>query len=1131
MPSPSGSRLQAVGVLLLVIGSILLPIAAIGLFLAYQMPEVTTLLDGGTFSPDDNMFKKYDRTIQTPDRTALPQLQIEHVPIASTLYRGSFVAADGRLDASVTPAIFASRTSLSDDIYGYLGSDPAYENTEIDNYYTIPMSLEGEDTTYQLDFAHWLGPQVDSYLAMDNIISYDGSEAPEAVNPNDISRTIIAANDLYLLPSGAHYNFTVNNNLFSLVTETGGVTLYNQSIYQLYTAFQYYHQYRTNNLDNLPLTEYMASYWAMEPLGLQWLITAIADAMILPENQDFYAKISNINDYDSFLSFINVDLDIGYRVFTRFNPAFVGSIDGCVSINIQPTGSAQLNSYSVDLWNYYSQSWVPIYTRQNMNNLLENTWLLDEFFMDSTPWQYITPPTTPSADQIQWRISVNGTNINADNPINVQFGGIWTRCHYAIVTFDLDLTFQVPNPSVTKANLYAEPQFVLEYTTTGIETSNENMILVVPLDDQIGDPQTYYVSILPQSQFYPSPLKDTRRGYPISDHLIAENTSIHLRLRGVFARYNRDGNIQTPVIAVDKLAMMYRYITPIPIHTQAFYDEDVPDAIDWIYELNVTTDITALTITHPQDLRFLTPELARVQGPGDKDITEYWLKNAQLYTSTSVNISTQILYYEGAGTYRLWFRAPNYIDDAYNRPRNGMQVLNATYDAMTDGDTLAINMETSYRIYLKEMYGVNPLNRTSCLGNYTVAIRGTDTITDTAKVLGVTGYQANYTVDVIISPELTIEYMYHSMFELNYTHLPSDQLYGNLTIDGIWVNYAGDKVGIASRQFIMPVYMNTQPVAYFHTPLPVIDFRLRTRWGVNINNSIIVTAWHAQTTAVKVNVTSGGHIYALNFSLYRYIDVKAEYDKAQQGLPNTYYTMYPDVAYGNGLPDLDYVIPSALPFYWFRPFVGGELDEVPIDYRTGSAAVILTMVSVASYPGFYSESVAKSVIVTLIDRPAFRVEGIPPVDLNEYPVINYYCPQGIIKLEFFVNDTLNEYEAGRMEVPSLYLDEGYHSYEFPYPFPFAGNYSLRLRVTDDVGNVVDFRTNWFIIQDPDQRSWILRVGDELIQLAGAWIAFAFGGYAVRRSRKISSLDIFPENISLQQMKKRKTPIIRIRERL
>ena len=1055
-------------------------------------------------SPSISRWETYDRVFETEPKTIDANIRIYHAPYQLEMLQGQYARSDKVIDPTISDTEFGSLTSLSDNVYGHIIPEYTSEIKTVDNYYLFPLEIQTETGNFEIDFAHWLSPQPDMYLAFDTLSpDLTNMNIVTENNVNDISKSVFTINDIYLLPSVDYYEFQATDSA-SFSVSTGGISLYNESIYQLYEAFQIYDFYYDIPVPyRPPLESWLDQYYYYEPYGLLLLVQAIGNAMNLPENAIFYEQIRTMTTYQDFLFYMNVDLTKGLQVFSHFNPNFIREINGIISLEFDVGIDSTLESYGIDAWNYYSESWIPIYTRTNTNNILTSGRLLDEFVINTNAWQFINDPNS-NTNQFRWRVRTESTG-----RININFGGLWTKCQYDLLTFDLDVYFKVPDLGITKSDLYAKPELVLEYTTEGLQDSNEKINVFVPLANQTGDPKDYYVMLLPQSDFPPSPLRDARRGYPIPDHIVQEDTSIHLRIRGVFSRYTQTGQLQKPLISFDKISVKYQYFKHVNITDYALVSYRNLNFVDHLYVFNVSNEIDELVITHPAQYQFLANGLQLVEGPDRKDITKWWLSNPSWYGENYVNLTRDVIYFEGYGEYRFWFRSANYLLQTNQLDKRGSRIVNATYQLQKDFSDILITVPTSFQALIGEFHGLNGFSRMSSAGNFTIIMTGYNKYTFEKESTQYQGIQTTYSVINPKNPDEIVDK--HNLFEYNKTFQASDKYFGEVLVEYLWKNEDGSKIGYDQRWVNIPSYSFNTPYSYFVTPSYTI-FTGVPRWGVLKNNTVIVYSSHPNTFSVKINITYGTGLDAVtyheNLSLYNYEQVFIQYNKWRIGDPSEQYTTTYKLIYENGgLPELPNAVPSdKYVYYWIRPILTSEIDDLPQDLVSGYIPFIIEGCSEASFfPDFYAQYNFK-LGVNLVFRPFFIPDQVYPVPIDTYLTIGYQCLSNDIEaIEIWINQTIQEdfvYTINRsVSNERFFLQRGYHYFNLPYQFAFAGNYSVKFVVHDTFGNIATYYTNRFYIESADDRDVIWKILDSLVEITISWIALISGGFVMYWRKK------------------------------
>lgn len=1097
---------------IIVISFIIVPIIGYGIKQSINPPQNIAIKDTmnvkDTITPS-NKLAMYDKIIPiSKDGVAYSKYRNYKNADLSTLLTGTYSSYDGYIYESYSMNQFLSDIAYSDGIYSYL--KPTLKNltsTHMDNYFTCPVYLD-QDNEISLDFAYWLGAQLDSYLALDSL-SYNINQFNniELNNIEDMSSSFHSANDLYLIPNSSSYVFNATNN-FQLTANVGGISLYENQLQLMWDCIVIYKEFYNliikEKLSTITLEDWLNLYYSHESEGKRLLIMAFDKSMHLASYSRKMEQILSISSFNNFLTYMGIDLNNGYKTFAYYNPSYVSKINGKIVYTFETTSSSNLNNYSIEIYNYYSQSWIKVCERKNDNNILENKLIIDEFFIDINAWQYLDNPYN-NKHQVLWRINVNGENIN------YIFNGIWTQLVTSTSAIDLNLEFSINDPTVTKDLLLKEPEFVIEYTTINVKNDYEKLFLVSPLQNQTGNMEDYIVSVLPGSEFAPSPLKDSRKGYIIPSSIIQNDTTINIRLRGIYGFYDIDGVVQNILIGIDKIYMKYEYVKNIIVKHYACLDFDLLDRIDWVYEINITDLVYEVNITHPLCHEFLAPDLHYIENPNGDNIAFIWSRSApeeKKYGNNFVRLTQEDINFLGFGRYRFFFKSYNFISQKNNRDYEGTKIINSTGHEKKDNEYIEYDSETSFQIYLKSMYDVNAFNQISCGGSLNVTFTGNKINSSIQTNEIVNGFSHAYN-DTIFPESFKYNlFCYNTTF--NSTNLT---FIGKVEIEFYWESSDGLKIGYSKRVIQLRMHQNVKPYGIFISP----TYYKRGEAGYNVDNIVLFKTYHFDTDNIVYNITDiyNSITYQTNRTLYNYLIVEEALNDYYQGTfqndsnLNRIVKKIFDMGEMPKLPEFEndykdiYYIDIINPKEIALP---KSLDGAPIPYKF--SAIIHAEYGIEGEPNYYNNySIQCNATLDVISQPNIYLYDLYDVFMYDYLTVTYYIySKNIDTMIFKVNLTTENIvytisNISRNTDYSWLLTQGSHTYILPYKFGLSGRYKLILEVYDIYNNSIIYGTNEFEIANPDQRTWIIRFLDDTLEYISTWFMLFTTGIVIVKYKK------------------------------
>lgn len=1038
---------------------------------AMEQSKLKTMISPSYFQLySDPTLDRPDRIIDQPDGMAYPQSRYEFPYIGMNITQGT-LSIDGESETSVDA--FTERVSSSDDKYGsILPTISSSSISLLSNYYIF----EDKEGNY---FPLPLSPSMDHYLAFDSIDGTSGTIIDNS-SIDEITSSFVIANDPYLLPNnGTYISFEGNSTAesVSLSVSSGGVTIYNSSLYSLYSILDSHREEIINGKVN---PESLLAYFFSDTQA-QYYEFSILYSIIQARNRQFFTWFAEkCFSYDEFLNGIGIEMDKGYRVFAKFNPYAVSEIRGKIALyidNYDPTRYPEIVNYSVQCYNYIAERWVTIMTRREDPQLsLVNTWLYDTFVINSNAWQYIydfNGDSELAGNFIKWRVVVNGVrDPNDDAPIRVRLGGIWTSIKQNFKEFNARFSFKLNESGIAKRDI-SSARFIIEYHTENWDPLYDGIYVTHNIGEHTFSESYYdiqtdtwkllsysvsYQSVLDNGEIYASPVRDNRIGVTVPNTMIADDTEIVITLAGRFAPYTRNGEESHPKVWIDKVSMEYQYEKPIPIKRKTWVYYDSLDLFYWTYDINVSSHIVSLEFSYPTDWIFIDKYFALVEKlDSGENVSYMWIDSKNdpsmddLYENGLVRMDFKTTFYLGAGTYRFWFRSFNYLSD--------LSVFNSTGGECKNGERVKINDTTFYNVTLNGNWK-NPAIKRNYDGGLEVTFSGYGSDGKTIKTIGpFYGKQYSYVEGGTTK---------WNKWYLNYTHLYEDGIYGYIKVIVYWHNFDHDEIGIAVFWLYITYASDRPPIVSVISPTD------GGRWGITKTNYIIAASWHSSTIGTYADVDG-------TFIPLERLSSALESNEA--------------------IPEELVGIPSQLrDFFWFVPINVSDI----VGNVEPSTDIEINVWSVAYYSGndLYSDNT--TIRVSVVSSPNFKIDPLANVPIGEKARLTYYCPEGIEKMSIYINDGLTSIKVLEIRndayVHSSYLYKGYHTLYVPYRFSSAGVYTISVSVTDDVGNTITITSNEFSVVNTDDRVWILKVFDNLTEISLLWASYLFGGFIYVRKK-------------------------------
>jgi hypothetical protein len=733
---------------------------------------------------------------------------------------------------------------------------------------------------------------------------------------------------------------------------------------------------------------------------------------------------------------------------------------------------------------------------------LINTEITDEFYINTNAWQYIDPWLSGNGNFVKYRVVVNASRGGGDNGnITVRFGGIWTKLTQEYIEVVYDLVYRVEDQDITKNDLKTNPVFALEYHTEGFQNPNDGIFVsrsisflldfLFNLVDIIENPSevlevlsgnsvlnasvlfnTYSVALDENIKFGASPVVDVKKGIIIPMDMVLNDTTVLMRIHGLFGKYNRDGEIQQPKIHIDKAAVLYEFEVPVEVKSTSYIDPNTLDFFYVAYEVEIGKGFVNLEIPIPDDYILLDDDSGwgLIESPRLTDITHYWREsvrenefgdyiNEPLFSEVFVRIDARIIFFERTGTYRFWFRVQNYGESLEAKKFDG-----SVYNIF---DTLEMERITNYTMTLRNFEGqISKADTGAFNGSFYMEVRGESFNGLSDEFLGpIDGYHHNYTA---YNNETELFETRWDKFKLLHNHTFTDGLNGNglwgdLKFIFIWISLDQKHIGFTTFTLSVMRVANEPPI------MSIVDPQQEERWGANTINYMIVKAYHINTVSVQAQFIGDATIHDL-----------INLDDAIND-PNFEGVIPPDLI----------TVPIGRRFlYWFKEFSGNDLANLyPPEEGSSTIEVDIKGTSNVGLTNYTSDPVR--VTFELVDRSDFELLPVFDIFLNQRVLLKYYSPEGISTMRVYIFDGINQILISVIGngSESVYLYEGIQSYVIPFRFTLEGQYSIIVEVIDDVDNFMIFESNPFFVFNDDDRPWYVRMLDETFQVLGIWASF------------------------------------------
>lgn len=1019
------------------------------------------------------------RIIDQPITIAYPQSRFEFPHSEIELTKGKY-SINGISQSSKTD--FEKNINASDDTYGYIiPTISDSDNSILENYYNF-QSNEGEL------FLLPLSPDLDHYLSFDDIDGTSGTIVDDSDIDEIVGRFNIA-NNPYLYPDNSTFievESDQTSESLSIDVSNGGLAIWNQSLQEMYSVMD---NNRQEIIEGKYNPESFLGYF-VNPTAEEVYEYAILSSIMDARNRNFFLWFAEkCFTYEDFLIGMGIDISDGYEVFASFNPYAVTNIRGKIALYIDAPDSEpdypEMQNYSIQCYNYILNDWVTILTRHADPLLqLTNTWLFDEFMINTNHWQYIYDfeDDANEADSfVRWRVLVNGERDgNDDQPIKLRLGGLWTAIDQQFTEFEMEVSFKVTEEGIGKQNIKSA-RFILEYHTDDWEELYDGMYLVrdagyytyqqnfYSVDSGMWLTYEYdihYQSIVNNAEIYAHPIRDNRVGISISGDLIDEDTTVSLTIHGKFNRFDRQGAVKDIKIAIDKMGMQYEYGDTIEIERKTWINYNSMDIFYWSYDMNISSNVVFLEFEYPNDWVFIDRYFAMVEKMDTgQNVSDIWIQSVEddnyesLYDDSTVRFDSRSLFYLGPGTYRFWFRSFNYITD--------VSVYNSTYSKYELGGSLQVDDKTYYNVTLNNLWK-DPTEKEDYEGNMEISFKGYSASGEERTTLGsFNAEQFNLTDGSKV---------YWNQFFFNYTHTYLDDLFGHIRVEVYWHNTEYTSIGYKLFWLYIAYASDEKPI------ISLIDPQNDGRWGANTTAYISIASWHLNT------ISSWAKIDGDEYELKQLTDALED---------------------GDMIPEDLTTVPSYLrKFYWFTSVETSEIAENHDLEQTGSTEIEIEVGSVAKYGSVDVYSDNTTVSVTLISHPNFIFDPVQNIYLDEKPQIDYYCPDGIVGMDVYIEggtgSILIAEVGGNENTQSTFLYKGYHTYLVPLRLTTPGTFNIRLVITDDVGNEFQAISNEFSVIDTDDRMWFTRILDETVEISILWFSYlSIGIIYLRKKKKVN----------------------------
>ena len=917
---------------------------------------------------------------------------------------------------------------------------------------------------------------------------------------------------------------TGENEELSFELAYGSVTLRNDSLYNLYDVFtrmndkltDVYHDQFTiyNLLLNLIETflldqrgNFLTYYF--ETQVLLWLY-------LNPEFRTYFQNF--ILTYDDFLEYLGIDLAEGLRGYLEMNPYAIHEIEGKMEFYINmpkedPT-TPDVEAIHIQCWNYYIDDWVNVFSIEGeVTDWYLNDWYEIEFYIDSNPWQYFTTPED-RGDFINYRILVEASrNETQTGDINVRLGGMWTSLNQRYKELVYDFYFNAGG-DVRKEDLLVNPIFEIEYHTRNFDTVYDQLRIVRPfynifdlfyslrqltieldeleelMEKVLADEaefedvekmmiwlfgfQGYNTIISDEATLPASPYMDRRRGFEIPSYLVYPDTMVHLRLYGRFSAFDSDGRERDDqAVYIDKASLKYNYKTPYNITSELHVDYNNLEYCYVSYDVDILPQFVHLEFPIPRYYEFISDDFGLVESPLGKVITNYWINSYErhpvtgnfyeepLYDRRNIRLNSKITFFEGIGTYRFWFRIPNFVSDL--NVTDSDQQPYAMYDDLLMGD------QTNYTIYLNPHDELRKEidHKIWQNGNMYLQFTGTDfhggEFRDTGLIEDLSFEQQPYPY-FDSDDETLMEYTRYNSYSLYYTHSHSDDFWGEITSFVVWTDQNEQYIGFRFYKFHIRRVVSEPPILSIDSPRNI------TEWGAHITNYAIVRSYHFSTTQVQLNFTDINE----TIDLISYSDYL--------NFPENYPNIIPPDAFMNLDQNLHH-------WYWFYPIHGSYFDDY---YNVvGHSIPIRCQITGTSTDGV-EEYTTDPVNVTfhLINQVEFDLRPLNDIYVNQRQVLRYQLPHDIktMQINLIIGDGVERLPISIIgnETFSPFLQAGGHTYVVPFRFVDFGEYSFEIYIEDFVGNSKTIQTNRFFVIEEDPRVWYARLLDNTFEILSLW---------------------------------------------
>lgn len=1014
------------------------------------------------------------KIIVQPDKVAFPQYRFEYSYQDINLSSG-FYSIDNINE--IPKEDFSEKVEKSDDQYASIVPEIPHSQNELKrNYFVFSASVSSDYIfSYLLDNLYYpLSPDMDNYLAFDSVLGTSGDIVLES-NVEDITTKFFETDDPYSLPNENAYYEVIEptEEYLTFDIETGGVTIYNESLYQLYQILD---ANRDLILDGLLTIEFLEDIISTKDPNRYYEINIILHIINLQNRNFFNWFAEKCYTYEEFVLGTGINIDDGYKVFSNFNPYSISEISGKISIFLDyPDASApRIDSYEIQCWNYILEDWVTQHIGREVPPMqLTNVWLFDEFKINTNSWQYVRPTNDTYADEntIRWRIKVNAQrDVGDTEPIRVKIGGLWTSIKQEFLEFAVDLTFKVDKVGIDKNDI-TSCNVILEYHTQDWEYLYDAMFITKFISSQNGLRMDYIVE---SEAFYDQPIRDDRKGLPIPSEIIESDTTVKITLYGQFSRYSKTGILRDPKVFFDKISMQYEFQDSVIIKRQSLINFNALELIWWTYDIEIPSNVVYLEFEHPLDWIFIDKYFGLVEKEGGNNVTQMWIESVtnvdidDLYDDAIVRFDERTMFYLGPGRYRFWFRSFNYMKYS--------SITNSTGDEVEQNSPLEIDRYTNYSMYMNDEF-LDNRRPSNYYGGMQLEFYGTDhTGRNTAVIGPCNGTQIPYTQG---------GYNRYNRWKVDYNHTYLDDLFGHIRIDYYWHNDDFTEVGFGYSWMYIAYVSFEKPIVSIISP---INGR---RLGVNQTNYAILASWHLNNDKAWIKIENEEAIELTKLS-----DAISE---------------------GENIPEELLSIPVTIQkFYFFTEINTQGLVE---NYsQSGSEELVLSLkgwsVAKIGIVEVYSDNV--TINFKIVQKPEFILDPIEDIYINRKARINYYCPEGIESMDVYINTNIDKILiaeiGGTGQFQSSYLFRGYHTYVIPFRFDSPGQFSITMEVRDEIGNVIIIQSNNFSVVNDDDRLWFTRIIDELIETVILWASYIGIGivYVKKNSNKLPRKFIFKE---------------------